>query len=913
MKQHTILIYAIIFTCIAGLLGFSKFDDDVIIKKIAKQLASWTADNPQEKVYLHLDKPYYAIGDDLWFKAYVTTGAEHKLSAISGILNVELINAQDSITKAIKVPLTSGMGWGSIKLLDSLKEGNYRIRAYTNWMRNNSDGYFFDKTIQVGNSISNVVFTKVNYTYTTTPNNQQKVNAIINYADINGKPYAGKDVSYEVQLDLRAVAKGRGVTDNIGNINLTFINNMPALQKSGTITTHIKIDNKLLAIPKIVPVKATSQKIDIQFFPESGYMVNGVRGKVAFKAVGSDGLGVDVKGSIVDNQNNVVMDIETQHLGMGAFTMTPETGKMYTAKLVYPDGSTNVVNLPSASDRGYLLSVYNTDAENILVKISLSQITFKENENAEINMVAQSGGNLIYAAKTKLESASFISRIPRSRFATGIVQFTLFSSNGDPLNERIFFIQNPDKLDLKLSTAKTTYAPREKVKLDIEARNNAQPVIGAFSVSVIDESKVPVDESDESTILSNILLTSDIKGYIEKPNYYFNNVSDKTKADLDILMLTQGYRRFEWKQLMANNFPPLAFTPEKALSITGHIKTRSGKPIPHAKVTMLSTTGGMFFMDTVADEQGMFAFRNLVFTDSVKFVIQSRTQKDKKNVEIELDNIQPQLITRNKNMPDIEVNISSTMAQYLLNSKKQYDSFLSFGLVTKSNFLSEVKIIEKKTIVKYSDNLNGPGKADQVITSDQLNYCSSLAICLQGKIPGVTFRGNQAFSVRSINMHGPQPMVIVLDGLTISEDDTEILDDITPDNVQTVEVLKSIGYTTLYGSRGASGILVITTKRGADAAASFERYAPGIITYKPIGYQRIKEFYSPQYDDPKNNAKIADLRTTIFWQPNIVTDKNGNAGISYFNADTPGNYRAVIEGIDADGNIARQVYRYKVQ
>ena len=91
--------------CIIAVLGFVKFDDDDTLKKIVTQLQKWTTDNPQEKVYLHLDKPYYAIGEDIWFKAYVTIGGRHQLSALSGILNVELIDDNDSVKRALKVPL----------------------------------------------------------------------------------------------------------------------------------------------------------------------------------------------------------------------------------------------------------------------------------------------------------------------------------------------------------------------------------------------------------------------------------------------------------------------------------------------------------------------------------------------------------------------------------------------------------------------------------------------------------------------------------------------------------------------------------------------------------------------------------------------------------------------------------------
>ncbi len=205
--------------------------------------------------------------------------------------------------------------------------------------------------------------------------------------------------------------------------------------------------------------------------------------------------------------------------------------------------------MPKAGDTGYTLSVDNTGADNIRIKIIPGPAIMKStSETGVMALVAQSGGMIYYAGKSKPGMKSFTAIVPKSKFPTGIVQFTLFSSTGEPLNERLVFVQNNDQLKLNIASNQQTYQPRQKVKIDLTANDKTgKPVTGSFSVSVSDETKVPVDETAESTILSNLLLTSDLRGYIEKPNYYFTNVNEKTAADLDMLMLTQGYHRFEWK------------------------------------------------------------------------------------------------------------------------------------------------------------------------------------------------------------------------------------------------------------------------------------------------------------------------------------------------------------------------------
>lgn len=900
MKPKKLLTGLIACLGVIALFAFAPQDDDPI-KKIVTQLSKWLDENPQEKVYLHMDKPYYAAGEDIWFKAYITIGEKHQLSALSSVLNVELIDDRDSIKRAIKLPVSNGITWGDFALPDSLHAGNYRIRAYTNYMRNAGPEYFFDKTLAIGNAVNNSVFAKVNYRY-----DGQKVSAAISYTDLSGAPYANKEVSYEVQLDAKNSTHGKGVTDASGVLNISFTNPQTNAQTSGHILTTIKYADKKTAVQSL-PVKALSNKVDVQFFPEGGSLVNGLRCKVGFKATGADGLGVDVKGVIKDNAGTDVVRMGASHFGMGYLVMVPEAGKTYKAVVTLPDGSEASIVLPQSADKGFTLSVAGNDPDNLVMKIGASQ-DIVDKGDAEICVVAQQSGKIYYAAKTKITKASFAASIPKSRFPSGIVQFTLFSATGEPLNERVVFVQNNDLLKLGVSTEKQSYAPRQKVKIDINAKNSADnPVIGSFSATVIDESKVQPDENGESTILSNLLLTSDLKGYIEKPNYYFNNPTDETRANLDALMLTQGYRRFAWKQILGDNFPALTYQPEKSLSISGTIKTSGGKPVAKAKVMLFSTSGGFFMQDSIADEQGRFAFKNLVFKDSVRFLVQARTPKGGKDVEIQLDNVNPPPAGKNKNAPDIQVSVSNAMSGYLQNSKSQYNEQLKYGIGDHVTALKEVVITEKKkSPLENSNNLNGAGNADQVIKSDALNTCPTLEMCLTTKANFVTFRDGMAYSTRSPNT----PMLIVLDGMTMSDDFT--LDNISPTDVESVEVLRTIGYTAIYGSRGGGGVLVITTKRGG-SDTNYIRYAPGISTYAPKGFYASRIFYAPKYDDPKTNTKVADLRTTICWKPNLVTDKDGKTSFEFFNADAKGTYCIVVEGIDNDGNLGRMVYRYKVE
>ncbi|WP_183564455.1 carboxypeptidase-like regulatory domain-containing protein [Mucilaginibacter sp. SP1R1] len=900
-KVPVVLLIALVSTVI---LGFKGPGDD-LLGKLVDQLYKWRANHPQEKVYLHLDKPYYAVGDDIWFKAYVTIGSKHQLSAFSEILNVDLIDEHDSVKRSLKLPLISGLANGDFALPDTMKEGNYRIRAYTNWMRNEGEAYFFNKTISIVSVIHNTVFTKTAYTYST-QNGKQRVDALINYTDLNGNPYAGNEVTYRIELNNRSVFKSKGVTDDKGNLNASFSTSLN-LTASGHIITNIKLTDKRV-ITRTVPIKAISNKIDVQFFPESGSLVNSIGSKVAFKAVGADGLGTDVKGNIVDEQNQVVTTFNSTHLGMGVFTLRPQSGKSYKAHMVYADGSEGSFDIPKAVDNAYVLSIDNSNNDELAIRILPgAELSNGDTPTGGLMLVGQSGGEIYYASKSADGGKTFTASVAKSKFPSGIVQFTLFSSTGEPLNERVVFIQNPDQLKLAVSATKQKYAPREKVTLNLNAKNSEdKPVIGSFSASVIDLAKVPVDESAEESIYSNVLLSSDLKGYVEKPGYYFADESPTTRADLDVLMLTQGYRRFDWKQVINDTFPPVVYQPEKTLQVSGHLKTFGGKPVANGKITLFTTAGGAFVLDTVSDSQGKFTFNNLIFRDSIKFIVQARTAKDRKNLEIELDNIAPQIVGKNKNAPDIQVNVNDGLSVYMKNSQLLFNEQVKYGIGNHTILLKEVVIKDTKILaVQHSSNLNGAGNADQVITYKDLeNTGGQLSNVLQGRLLGVMFRGDTPYSTR-----GGGPMQIIVDGVYM---EAEFLNSVTVSDIASIEVLRTVGNTAIYGSRGGNGVLVITTKRG-DEGAVYNRYAPGIVTYAPKGYYKAREFYSPQYDDPKVNTQMQDLRSTIYWRPNIITDKEGNASLSFFNADGKGTYCVVIEGIDGDGKLGRQVYKYKVE
>jgi len=900
-KTVNLLWVSIIF--IFSLSAFAIADDP--FADLLKKLEEFTKKYPTEKVHLHLDKPYYAIGDDIWFKAYVVDGKTAEPTALSNILYVELINEKDSIQKQLKLAMKGGIAWGDFKLTDSLDEGNYRIRAYTQWMRNAGPNFFFDKMIKVGNAWTNKVFTRTSYK-AVKEGVGERLNTSIIFADQQGKPYVNSPVNFDVQLNGKSVSKSVVTTTATGEAKLSILNTQPNLNKSGSIIATLTLPDGL-KIVKRIPIKTTTTESDVQFFPEGGSLIDGLPAKVAVKVINANGRGENISGKIVDNEGTEILDFETTYLGMGSFSLTAMPGKTYVAKVKFADGATKSINLPKAQASGYAIAVNNNDSTKITVRVMISQDLLNK---GELNLLAHRNGMVLFAAKVPTARQIASVAIQKNNLPSGVVSITLFSPENLPISERIAFVNNAnDKIDLTINGLRGTYTKKENVVMDILAKNGDKPTQGSFSASITNANIVNADPENESNLLTGLLLTSDLKGYVEKPNHYFMNNDMTTRIELDHLLLTQGWRKLDWRAVQSAQFTAPVFKAEKGLVISGTL-TNSGKPVAKGKVSLLSSSAGLFATDTLTDANGRFAFDEISFNDGVRFSIKAMSANDKKNVKIVMDDLPGQIVTPSVNAAEVEININESIKEYLKQSVAYFEEQEKRGFLTRVTKLKAVEIIgEKPNKAPNSSNLNGPGTADAVFTENDLKSSASLTQFLNGRVAGLVVQAGVPSNTRNgLNM------TVYVDGVVFfggsgSEGSQGNLDDLTVQDIESIEVLKSIAYTTVYGHGGANGVIVITTKKGKGSTVS--SYAPGMLAYSPKGLFANRQFYSPKYDtnpDPK-----PDFRTTVYWNPHLVSDTNGKANINFFNTDQPGNYRIVIEGIDGFGNLARKILTYQVK
>ncbi|WP_121809823.1 carboxypeptidase regulatory-like domain-containing protein [Mucilaginibacter kameinonensis] len=901
----------LLLLCLLTAFGASVFaqQDSIPLTTIIEKTSKFSSNYPIEKVYLHTDKPYYAVGDTVWFKAYVTI-EKHQPSALSRIVYVDLINNRDSVVESQRIAVNNGFASGNIVLNgDTYKQGAYRLRSYTNWMRNFDPDYFYDHTFNVGNAIDNQVRTNISYK-SSTKRTGVKVDATILYKGSDNTPYANKKVSWQLMKNGDPVSKGRGTTDDKGVLLVDLPESQADVITGGILVTSIDVGDRK-TINSSFSMRTAVKSYDVQFFPEGGQLTNGIRTKVAFKAIASSGLGVDIKGNIVDDKGTEIAQISSAHLGMGVFALTPDIERSYKANITFPDGSQASYNLPRVQSMGINVAVYSNDPANLTVKISANDLFFQRKQNKSFYLVAQSGGVIYYAAQTVLQSTVYSANIPKSKFPTGIVQVTLFSSGGYALCERIVFIQHNDQMNLALKTDKPSYSTRGNVKITVSAKNNTTPVEGSFSVAVVDDGTVPSNEDAESTILSNMLLTSDLKGYIEKPNYYFNKPDDEKLANLDILMLTQGYRRFDYEDILADKNPPIYLMPEQGIDVTGTLRTNTGLPVAKGSLRLLIPDKN-FSAETITDMSGNFKFSNINVPDTSKITLSARNNPNGRNMVVSVNGEAYQKLSKNNNIPEEILNIDSTFRPYLQNSYKQYQS----SRTIKEIVVKSTKIVKKASHADYGTFAGLAMQADHEVSAQQLQGCPLLLNCLSTMAMGLTYIDNNFYITRDYNSGSRTPVQVYVGSLPV---DANFLSSMASSEVESVEIFLNDGVSGINRTTQTKGVMVINkkvVKKEKITLAQLQELIPkqNVITFAVQGYTKAKEFYSPKYDVTKQGTLGGDLRNTIYWKPNVITDKaTGTATINFFNSDQRGSYRAIIEGIDAEGNIGRSVIHYNVK
>lgn len=765
-----------------------------VLSTVQNRFKSYQSDLVPEKLFVHTNKSFYLSGEILWFKLYTVDGTSNKPFNLSKVAYVEVLAADNTPVIQIKIALKNGTGNGSVYIPASVTNGNYRLRAYTSWMKNFAPEYFFEKTLSIVNAQKSPVQAAVN----------------------------------------------------------------------------------------------TTAAYDVQFFPEGGHLVKGLTSKVAFKTTGATGKGVDAyRGAIIDQKNDTVARFAPLKFGIGAFTFTPVANSTYKA-VIKIDKQTLTKELPPIDEQGYVMQAVDK-GQNWEITVKTSGIT-----DNNVYLFAHTRQAVKHAEAAVLANGAASFSIPKMKLDEGLSHITLFNNAMRPVCERLVF-KTPaaGKLAISAQTDAARYSLRQKVSLAIATQNLAQKALAAnLSVSVVRADSL--EQPEEEDIASYIWLRSELRGALEHPGYYFENGAQGAEA-LDNLLVSQGWRRFEWNKVLIGGQPDIKFMPE----YTGHIVTgklldASGRPAKNINTYLAIPGNRVQLFSSRSDSAGRIYFNTKDFYGLSEVVLQNNYNYDS-TYKAQLLNpfaehysttpvpafkltntMQAALQTTSINMQALNIYAGAKLREFY---NPGVDSAAFFGKANKTYFLD--------AYVRFTT-------LEEVFRE----YTSWLFVAKHsGKFKITMFNEQKLLEDNPLVLYNGIPVF-----------DMNRVFAIDPLKVKRLDVVNSRYF---YNSASFDGILSLTGYK--DDLAGFE-IDPRAVVLDYEGLQAERKFYSPVYDtEQQRSSRLPDFRNALFWQPDTYTDAAGKNSSSFYTSDQPGTYLGIVQGITPTGECGSRVFTFEVR
>lgn len=828
---------------------------------------------PKEKLYLHLDKPFYGAGEKIWFKGYLVNATTHQDNSQSNFIITELINRSDSIVERKKIRRDSLGFHNAFTLPATLPAGDYYLRGYSNWMLNEDPDFFFSRNIKIGNSIDNTIVSSIEYQQEDDTHYTAKIKFTSNVQAV----FENTTIKYLYLENGKIKNKGKKKTDENGWISIS----LPDLKSPAARRIEVEFDDPQYIYKRTFHLPVFTNDFDVKFFPEGGALLSIPHQNVAFKAQGADGFSKEVEGFLFNSKGDTLTNFRSEHNGMGIFTMNPVDNETYYVTVRTNDSITKRFDLPAIEPKGISIAMSHYKQE-IRYEIQKTEAT---EWPQKLFLLAHTRGKL--AILQPINPKRTFGKMNDSLFTEGITHFMLIDEQGNALSERLIFVPDHKPNQWQITADQPTYGKREKVSLQIAAKDNeGNPVEGTFSVSITDRKSIQPDSLADN-ILSNLLLTSDLKGYVEDPAYYFLNQDARTLRSIDYLMMTHGWRRHKMENVLRT--PSLNFTNyiEKGQTISGRIMGFFGANVKKGPICVLAPKYNII-ATTETDEKGQFIV-NTSFRDSTTFLVQARTKKGFAGVDILMD--PPQYPVATHKAPYFN-GATTFMEDYLMNTRDQY--YMEGGMRVYN--LKEVTVTAKRERPSSKSIYTG-GINTYTVEEDRLQGYGQTAFDAASRLPSVTITNGSEIHIRN----NSEPAIIVIDDI-VYEDASDILKDIQVSDMSSISLLRGADAVIL-GPRASGGAVVITLKDPRNLPA---RPAQGIITYTPLGYSESVEFYHPTYDTPeKKNAQRSDFRSTVYWNPELRLDAEGKATIEYYTPDSTAPEDIIIEGVDKNGKVCR--------
>ncbi len=824
-----------------------------VLQDILTKLSNFNLQTQEEKVYVHSDKPFYKPGETIWFAVYVRNGKDLKPSEQSDIVNVEIINPKGSLEKAYKIIAREGVGQGDFVIDAAAMGGLYKIRAFTDWQKNDPEPAIFEKEVQVQAVVLPRLKMKLDFQKDAYgPGAPVACDLTLNTNE--NKALANYAFSYTVNIDGNKVLQEKATTNEMGAALISFSLPKELATNDGLLNVMIDYQGQTEAISRSVPIVLNN--IQVAFYPEGGDMVANMPAKVAFRALNEFGKTADVTGYISDSKGNKVADFESFHKGMGAFTFTPKEDETYAAHITQPENIEQIINLPDALPKGYVLEVEKAEKGNLFLHVHST-----ENEN--LSIIATVHGQKYFASTIKVHTGKNGISIPTDDMPMGIAQITVFDSKGIARAERLAFVNQHKKLNVELSTDKEKYLPREKVNLTVKVKDErGMPMPANLSLSVVNDQLLSFADDKSSNILSWLLVEGELKGKVEEPNFYFDEKepAEKRETALNYLLMTAGWRRYTWKEVLAEQPRIVTHKAEKAVIAGSVWNGQENKPMKGAKVFCDNPK-----FEAITDENGAFYFKGITIENPFYLRVQAEGVYEQSiYVSGYANNYRA---TMHQNIPRP---MPTAMAPNMGRNKAGGAAPTRAGSTAKGG----------KADMDLPKSSAKPGKGEMAPPPPPVAVAEVMPDMVEVQ-DNEKDMGGEAF-----NMPIEVPMQPVAMAEKIADerfgprqdiDKEEAFDDIAVDAPAPME----------------------------DDWRNLKKPAMLPVAKK---YYLAKQFASPDYGAiaaPEPTMVRNDFRSTLYWNGNVVTDRTGKTTLSFYTSDEITSFRITAEGIATDGMVGR--------
>lgn len=957
--------------------------DSTVFRELQEQLNRRQNETAPEKLYLHLDRSLYQPGETAWFNAYIRNAGDLQPALMSQILYVELFDPKGSMVAQKTCLALDGTAAGQFDFPADMPGGMYRVKAYTRWMENT--GELFERTITLQKVVLPNLNLKLEFERKAFGPGDVAI-ARFDAFSLDNKALSGRKVGFTAAVGGKQIAGGTAETDINGRAWVRFQLPENLETADGLLNITIEHEGRTEAISRAIPI--VLDKIDLAFFPEGGDVVAGIPCRMAFKALNEFGKPADVEGVVLDEHGATVTVFASYHDGMGAFDYLPVSGKQYRVRLTKPVASDKLFDLPEAQKDGMTLRLQQRDEQTLTFEVSATQAkkVYLIGCNRDKPFFYK---EIVFGARKQPANTSGTSmqkvNVPVKDLPAGIARFTLFDENKNERAERLAFVHRDKGLNISITPDKANYLPREKVNLHIKINDDAgRPVQGHFSLAVADEKQLTFADDKQGHLLASLLLEQDVKGRIEEPNFYFDNNEPKSAQALDYLLMTQGWRRFVWKEMLEAN--PVAYiNPGEQATIAGTVHRKNGKPLQWATVSLFPNGPSV-----ETDKNGRFSFKNV---DIEKYTHLHYWRDEyfmvnwyDSNIALGTGSVQSTLSyqpasagathlrgkvladdgepligasvivvgTNRGAVTDVEGNyILSNIPPGTYDIEFHYTGYsphrttgvrlINNQIANLNTALESGTVLQEVSVTAYKVPLIEQDKtmSGQALTAEQIRNLPTRNLnAIVATTAGTTavddetarIRGSRSnetnYYIDGIRVSGTLPPVQDIESLEVvtgglGAEFGEFEADAFPRNREEISAVEISAFKVpmveqdkTSGGQTLSSNQLVPRSKASKSVWKKDEEKKRIRSAKPArprAFDRAREFYTPQYHTEQGPAKRSDFRSTIYWNPDVQTNRQGEATVAFYASDAITNFRATLEGIGNNGLPGHAEQKFFVQ